>query len=240
MNTFFAMTFPAAVMLLVLGSVAEWILSLLWAPFYFRHGLPILQRSYTVPVNLDLAAHIPQLEHNLQRSWWRAGIAFRALSPRELAFRNTSGSRNPVQGLARLDAAHGRLTIAGYLYASYLLFPLLILPFLAGGLMPLELFPFVLLLITAVLIMTILLQRRRYGEIMDTIARTVGGQRQEGETAVTSPDFTPEVWGKPAYDPLAPTATQPGLSKLEAALIVILIALALAVGLFLFLFFSGV
>lgn len=233
-----SIAFPAAVMLLVLVSLMELVLSAVWAPFYFRYGIPLLRRRYAVPADLELGAAILQLEQNLLRSWWRPAVVFRRLGPTELAFRNRFGSRNPLQGLVRLEPGYGRLTITGNLFSAYLLFPLLMLLFFLGGGVPVLFF----LLFTAVFSLILGMQRRHYAEIAGGIAATLGAL-PGGDTAVSSPPRTtnlPEAWAGSAYDPLATNKPQTGLSRLELALIVILLALVGAIGWFLFGLFSAV
>ena len=244
MDIAFNAIFPAIILLIVLVSVGELILSAVWAPFYFRLGIPLLRRRYTLPADLDLAAQIPLLEQNLRRSWSRPAIVFRQLSPTEIAFRNNFGSRNPLQGLVRLEPGHGRMTISGHLYYSYFFFPLFILPILLGGAVPI----LFLLFFAAIFAFIFVTQYRHYAQIAGVIAATAGGQKA-GETAVSFPDVnsqpgshtTSEAWSTSAYDPFAsaPSTPSTGFSKVEMVLLAILAVLLLAVLGFVFLMFWG-
>jgi hypothetical protein len=244
---FFGNSFFAIILVLVVASVGELILASLWAPFYFRYGIPLLRRSYTVPADLDLTAQIPRLERSLPRTWWRPFIVFRQLSATELAFRNGFGSRNPLQGLVRLEPGNGRLTISGHLYTSYLLYPLAFVPFLLNGFMP----AIFLLFLAAAFVFAIGMQRRHYEQIASVIAETLGGQRGDDTAVSPTPLSFPqnpvtykpgkqETWSPETNDPFAPTPRSPnaGLSKIELLLIVVLVVLAAAVGWFLLLMFT--
>lgn len=238
--------FPLFVVLLIVTSLGELMLSSLWAPFYYRHGIPLLRRTYTLPANLNIDAQIPRLEQNLRGSWWRPRVVFRALSPTELAFRNNFGSRNPMQGLVRLEPAHGRMTISGYLYSSYLLiFPLLFAFVLGIGGLPVLFFIFML----GILLFSVLYQRRQYEQIARIIAATLETNADkeswaEKETAVPSapppakptayPSFEPPKWSPPDTDPFgsAPATPTSGLSKIEIVLIVVSLVLMAAVAWF--------
>ncbi|MBK8987311.1 MAG: hypothetical protein IPM39_14750 [Chloroflexi bacterium] len=246
-ETWFSLVFPLLFAVIFVLAISEFLLSSFWAPVYFRYGIPLLRRSYTVPADLDLAAQIPHLETSLPRTWWRPGVVFRALSPTELAFRHRFGTRNPLQGLVRLEPGHGRMTITGYLYSFYLVFPFLILFFVLVAGVP-WLF---LLFMAAVFAFTFGLQRRHYAQIADIIAATVGAQPAVG-TAVSRPSFPPQStpykpdsqttpWSPETNDPFAPKTSSPGagLSNLELLLIALLVVLAGAVGWFLLLLFTG-
>lgn len=236
MSPLFFTLFPLFVVLIIISSLAELLLSSLWAPFYYRYGLPLLRRTYGLPANPNIAAQIPRLEQNLRGSWWRPRVVFRALSPTELAFRNNFGSRNPMQGLVRLEPAHGRMTISGYLYSSYLLFfPLFFVFVLANEAIPALFLVFML----GILLFSVLYQRRQYEQIARIIAATLETNLsqeswEETETAVPPPakptaylSFDTPTWSPPDTDPFgSPTAApSSGLSKIEIALIVVSLVL---------------
>lgn len=215
MESFFSLLFA----LLFLTMIGDFILSTFWVPFYYRFGIPLFRRTFKlIDAPSDLEKHIPSLEAQLQPSWGRAGVVFRAISTNELAFRHSlkRNSRNVVHGRVHYDAFNQQLTMTGHLYFPLLLFPFFALPFTYVD-------PFnIMFFVVAILIVIIngVMQRSNYGRIAAALEKTL-------QITPWSDDFD----GSSSYDPLAPSpAKLPGLSTSELMLGFILLSMLILAG----------
>ncbi len=203
-------------------AIGEYALSAFWVPFYFRFGVPLYRQTFHLPeAPADLGQHIPALESQLPRSWWQAAVAFRALGPHELAFRQhlLKSSRNALHGRVFYNPQQQQLTITGYFYWTLLLFPL---PLLALGFFELFLLPF-LAVFAFGLLFNVAHQRRSYQRVATAVQLTLGATQSLAQP--------PESTSSTPYDPFAPTPnTLPGLSTTELLLIGVLLLMLLITG----------
>ncbi len=103
--------------LLFITAIIELILSATWNPYYFRHGLPIFRRMYSV-VSTFPKPSTQELEAQF-RGQFRHPILFRKLSPSEYAFRYSffhfGLSATPLMhGMLRWDDTSGLVSVTGY------------------------------------------------------------------------------------------------------------------------------
>ncbi len=236
-TTWFPPIFIFFFIALFLLAIGETLLSLFWAPVYFRHGIPLLRRAYTVPGSLDLVAQIPRLEQNLRRTWWRPGVVFRALSPTEIAFRQAFGTRNPLQGIIRVEPARNLITVSGHLYNLYLFLPVVLIVFVMGNVTSLfSVLPFAIFALA--LVFGLAMQYRHYAQIAQIIQDTLGASPSSTNQAVTigQPTYFPTTEEKFSYTGIASNPTKPttGFSTAEVILLIVIATLGLAAAWLLF------
>ena len=113
--------FPFFMIPLLLIIILELIFSLAWVPFYFRNGIPLVRKSYRIPLMFELSPHVGALEKALKRSFFRPEVKIKSFSSSEFGFRNAFTSRSQVNGLIRVEQNNGRLTITGYLSWAFIM-----------------------------------------------------------------------------------------------------------------------
>jgi len=198
--------------------MGEYVLSAFWAPFYFRFGIPLYRQSFHLPdVPPELGQHVPALESQLPRSWWQGAVVFRALGRHELAFRQgiTNGSRNAIHGRVLFDPWNQQISITGYVYWSFLLFPLL---FLAMGFFELFFLPFVAFLLF-ILLINVIQQRKSYQRVATAVQNTLGAISPAPDSMETAP-----------LDPFAPSPNRLKVSHTEWLLLVVLLLMLFVTG----------
>lgn len=99
--------------------MAELVVSGLWAPFYFRAGIPVFSRTLLYAGERE--SHLlPEALSRKFSSTLGASLLFRQLGPDEIAFRESFFEFSlfhypPVMhGLIRFDDAPGVVTVTGY------------------------------------------------------------------------------------------------------------------------------
>jgi hypothetical protein len=224
-DVLFTTLFPTGFVIFFGLLIGEFLLSSLWAPVYFRYGIPLLRRHYSVRHDLNLAGYIPDLEANLGRKGrlgWRPAVVFRSFNPTELAFRQPFGHRNQVKGMVRLEPGNGRLTISGHLpFSSLPVAAFLMLVIWLSGVAQL----FILLMV-GILALAIFLQRHHYAQIAQIISQTLGAES-------FSPLNSTLDTAVPPFAPALPSTSLPnkptfGLSAAEIILLVVVGVLGLA------------
>ncbi|MCA9931581.1 MAG: hypothetical protein KC419_24020 [Anaerolineales bacterium] len=112
---------PFLMIPLFLLLILETIFSLAWVKFYYRNGIPLVKRSYRIPLMFDLTPHVNTLENALKRGVFRPAITIKPFGSNEFAFRNRFTSRNQVNGIIRVESSNGRITITGHIYWAFLI-----------------------------------------------------------------------------------------------------------------------
>ncbi|MBE2223871.1 MAG: hypothetical protein IAF02_20190 [Anaerolineae bacterium] len=244
MTDYMSFIFPVMIMIVVILSLGEMVISGMWLPAYYRYSIPLFRKEYPLTMMPDLAAKIPELEQKLKRSMGRRAIVFRALNANEIAFRNNFGSRNAMSGLIRLQPDQGRMRISGNLYWTFFLLPFIF--FLTMFTFPLS--AFFLLFVVAGFMITFGMQRYQYGKIAAVIVATaVTAEPIDTNTAyyaskpekIVPEESYPSEY-KANYAPYnTPNSPQSGLNRTEIMLLVILAALIVIAGALAFIFLIG-
>jgi len=116
-----------AVAIVVAVALAELLLSGIWAPFYFRAGIPVFSRTLPYRGGRNRAVDADVLSKTFASSVV-SSIVFRAIGPEEIAFRERLlqltfiGYAPVMRGLIRFDEYSQQVTVRGHANACPLCF----------------------------------------------------------------------------------------------------------------------
>ena len=226
-------TFPWFIVILIIISVGEMMISGFWLPIYYQYGVPLFRKEYSLMAMPDLAAKIPELEQKLKRSFWRPSVVFHVLNKNEIAFRNNFGSKNALSGLIRLDPNRGRMYVTGHLYWTLLLSPFILI--LIGISSPMSMQIFFLLFLLIIFTISFGMQRYHYTQIAAIIMETAVAKPLDNHSTPTSYAFDypvekpiETVLYEPEYMPHDPLKPQSGLNTGMIVLLALFVALGIA------------
>jgi len=147
LSNVFGILFAVGVLLFGVSAVSEYILGMLWIPFYYRNGFQVYRQRIIIPKVDDISNGLKYLSKNLRVGFLKLNaLEFYQLDPNYYAFRTVLafawGPWRWRGGLMRqsldYDPKTGELTIVGYLNFSPAIWAVLLIFAWAGGLLQIE------------------------------------------------------------------------------------------------------